>query len=216
VTAVLRVERLRVRLGGHQVLDVESLEAPGGAVTVLLGGAGSGKTVLAAALAGSIPSAGVVGVNGRQLEGPPSQRRRAGLAAAVRDGERVTGCTVLEALLLAAGGSPRAGQALERFPQLGGRRSLDAGFLSGGEQQMLQVAAAWAALPSVLVLDSPTVGLAADAAEAVSRLALDEAERGAAVLWLEQDRRAAPVTPGGELVRGTLRAAAAESAPGVE
>jgi alpha-D-ribose 1-methylphosphonate 5-triphosphate synthase subunit PhnL len=62
----------------------------------------------------------------------------------------------------------------------------------------------------VLVLDSPTVGLAADAAAAVADLAHEEAARGVLVLWLEQDRRAGPAAPLWRLVSGSLSALAEE------
>lgn len=202
----LEVSNLRVAYGGRGVLDVSELTAQRGDLVVVLGGAGSGKTTLAAALAGSVASRGKVSLDGRPLDGSPSQRRRRGLAVALREGGRLSGCSVAEALHLAARGSRRDAQALERFRQLGTRRTLLAQLLSGGEQQLLRVAAAWCAAPLVLVLDSPTVGLAADAAENVVALAREESARGTAVLWLEQDARAAPSPPSLALAAGKLSA----------
>jgi len=207
----LRAEQLQVRLGGRRVLDVETLEAPPGAITVLTGSSGSGKTVLAGALAGSIPAAGSILVQERRLSGSPSQRRKLGLAAAVRDAHRLAGCTVEEALLVAAASRDRVAAVLERLPQLASRRQLDAGLLSGGEQQLLQVACAWVAQAAALVLDSPTVGLADDAARAVTELARQAAQEESAVLWLEQDLRAAPEPHAGTLVTGRLEPAAGSS-----
>ena len=212
---------LRVVARGRQLLDVHELTVAGGEVGVVLGDAGSGKTVLAAALAGALDSSGEVRVDERLLEGPPSLRRRQGLGVALRDGTRIAGCTVAEALALAAGGSDRRQAALDRFPALATRRDVLAQLLSGGEQQMLQVACAWCAHPRVLVLDSPTVGLAAEAAAAVAALAREVATQGAAVLWLEQDVRAAPVAATHRLRAGRLAAiragaAAAESATATE
>jgi len=204
VSLRLRVEQLRVTYGSRTVVDVDELEAEAGRLAVVVGDAGSGKSTLAAALAGAVSSRGRVAVDGRAVWGPPSQRRRLGLAAALRDGSRVSGCTVAEALRLAAGGTHRDRGALERFPQLAGRRDVMAQLLSGGEQQLLRVAGAWCAAPLVLILDSPTVGLAPDAADAVTRLAREEAERGAAVVWLEQDRRAGPEPPRLHLAHGRI------------
>ena len=178
----------------------------------MTGDAGSGKSLLAAALCGDVVAAGQIQVDGRAITGPPSRRHRAGLTASVRDGERIRGCTVEEALRLAARGAGRAGQALERFGPLGTRADVPAELLSGGEQQLLQVACAWRAAPRVLVLDSPTVGLAADAAATVSELAIEEAAAGASVLWLEQDPRAAPAEPLAVLVIGRLSEASAVEA----
>jgi branched-chain amino acid transport system ATP-binding protein len=202
----LRVTRLRVIFGSRTVVDVEELAVAEAELMVVVGGAAAGKSSFGAALAGAASYRGEVRVAGDQLSGSPSQRRRQGLAAALRDSGRISGCTVYEALELAAQGGDRQAEALARFPQLATRRSVPAQLLSGGEQQLLRVAAAWCATAPVLILDSPTVGLARDAAGAVATLAREEAERGAAVVWLEQDLRAAPATPRYQLVRGRLRA----------
>ena len=214
MTERLRIAGLTVRRGGRTVLEVDALNVAAGELLVIAGDAGSGKTTLAAALAGSIEAAGLIALDGRPLNGSPSRRRRAGLASAIRDGERIAGCTVAEALHLGAAPT-RAGEALARFPQLGTRRDVPAQLLSGGEQQLLQVACAWAARAAVVVLDSPTVGLAFDAASTVTELAREEVARGATVLWLDADRRAAPSPPLYELVRGSL-GPAAESATAPE
>jgi len=211
----LQVTGLRVAYGGRSALDVERLTAEHGELLVVLGGAGSGKSSLAAALAGAIPSRGEVRIDGRVLAGPPSRRRRQGLAAALREGGRLSGCSVLEALQLAAGQTHRHREALERFPQLATRRGILAQLLSGGEQQLLRIATAWCAAPRVLVLDAPTVGLAKDAADNVTALAREEVERGAAVLWLEQDLRAAPAPPQLTMQGGRM-AAATETEPAAE
>jgi len=209
VTAGLYVRRLRVVAGGRLLLDVGELQIPEGALVVVSGAASSGKTVLAAALGGAVDSTGEVEVRGRRLEGAPSQRRRGGLAVSLRDGTRIVGCTVDEALTLASGGHQRRHEALDRFPALAARRAVLAQLLSGGEQQMLQVACSWSAEPAALVLDSPTVGLAEEVARAVSDLARSEAERGCSVLWLEQDQRAAPTAARYRITAGRLEAAAA-------
>lgn len=200
----LAVSQLRVTYGSRTVVDVEELGLEAGEVVTVVGDAGGGKSTLAAAIAGAVPARGAVRVDGRLLSGAPSQRVRHGLAAALRDASRLGGCTVLEVLRLADRGSGRHREALARLPQLGGRRAVPAQLLSGGEQQLLRVAAAWCTAPKALVLDSPTVGLAADAAAAVSALARDQAEQGAAVLWLEQDERVAPSPPRFRLAGGRL------------
>jgi branched-chain amino acid transport system ATP-binding protein len=200
----LQVSQLRVTYGNRIVIDVAELSVAEGELLVVVGGAGSGKSTLGAALAGGVPSRGELRIDGRLLDGTPSQRRRQGLAAALRDAGRISGCTVVEVLRLASQGSDRSAKALERFWQLGARERVPAQHLSGGEQQLLRVAAAWCASPLVLVLDSPTVGLASDAAATVGALAREEAERGAAVVWLEQDPRAAPAAPKLQIAGGKV------------
>jgi branched-chain amino acid transport system ATP-binding protein len=201
----LRVTKLQVAYGSRTVLDIDELQAAAGELVVALGGAGSGKSTLSAALAGALPSRGEVTIDSKPLSGTPSERRRQGIAVALRDGSRISGCTVAEALRIAARGSNRDTLALARFNQLATRRTVLAQLLSGGEQQLLRVAAAWCAAPLVLVLDSPTVGLAADAADGVAALARAEAERGATVIWLEQDARAAPAPPSLALEHGRIK-----------
>jgi branched-chain amino acid transport system ATP-binding protein len=212
VTAQLSIRELQVSLAGRELLDVDTLDVEAGQIVVVAGDAGSGKTLLAAALCGAQQASGLVLVSGRRLSGPPSRRRAAGLAATVRDGTRITGCTVDEALAVASRDRLRKRQALERFVALAERRRLPAQLLSGGEQQMLQVACACCAGASVLVLDSPTAGLAPHAAAAVTALAREEAERGATVVWLEQDSRAQPIQAAHRVREGRLGSAVA-SAP---
>jgi branched-chain amino acid transport system ATP-binding protein len=209
VTARLEVAGLKAVIAGRTVLDGIGFSAEPGELLVVVGGAGSGKSALAAALAGSLAAEGRILVDGVALQGSPSRHRRQGLSAAVRDGERLTGCTVQEALRLATSHRSRVDAALERFPQLATRRGLLVQLLSGGEQQLLRIACAWCAEPRVLVLDSPTAGLAGDAVAAVKALAAAEANRGCTVLWLDQDERHLPSPPRLRLVRGRVAAAAA-------
>ena len=204
----LAVRGLSVERGGGLVLRDLVLDAPGGAVTVLGGASGCGHTTLALALAGELPAlAGSVSLAGRRLSGPPSARRRRGLAV-VADGPRPAGCTVAEALSLAARHGRRPADALERVPRLGGRVHVRAERLSGGEQRLLAVACAWMSSPRALVLDNPLVGLAADAAEAVTGLARREAEEGCAVLWLAAQPPAALGQPRLLLAAGAVRESA--------
>ena len=183
--ALLEVTGLLVEREAGVLLDVPSLVLAEGELAMVTGPTDSGKSLLAATLAGRAAATdGTVALDGVPLRGGPVPRRRRGLAATVADGVRLSGCSVTEALHLA--GRPRAAEALERFPLLAARADVDAVFLSGGEHQLLMVACAWAAAPRVLVLDSPTTGLADDVAESVAALAAECADDGGAVLWLDQ------------------------------
>jgi len=207
VASGLAVRGLAVERAGRTVVIAE-LAVAGGQCSVLTGGAGSGKSSLAAAIAGALPASGTVEVGGRRLRGPASRRRRLGLAAVLPDEPPARGCTVAELLDLAARAPRTAAEALERFPLLAARARLDAGRLSGGERQLLRVAVAWAASPAALVLDAPTGGLASDVAAGVCELALEEARRGAAVLWLDQPGAALPALARWRLDGGVVRASA--------
>jgi branched-chain amino acid transport system ATP-binding protein len=208
MTAALEITGLRVVRDAGVLLDVEALELQAGTLTVVTGPTDAGKTLLAAVICGVIDaSEGSVLVSGRRLAGPGSARRRLGIAGIVGNGGHIAGCTVIEALRLA--GSARTELALDRFAALRARAQVSAELLSGGEQQMLQVACAWAASPKVLVLDAPTTGLAADAATVVGHLATEAAGDGAAVLWLDQSAALAPVPPQWRLAAGVLSPAPA-------
>jgi branched-chain amino acid transport system ATP-binding protein len=205
VNAALEVVGVRVDRDTAVLLDVAELIVEGGTVAVVTGATDSGKTLLAAVLSGRTDATvGLARVNGRPLAGGPAARRRSGLAATVADGARISGCTVSEALRLA--GARRATAALDRFALLARRSDVRADLLSGGEQQLLQVACAWCAAPRVLVLDAPTTGLAEDIAESVRDVARDAAADGAAVLWLDQSDRNTPQRAGWRLVSGVLSA----------
>jgi ABC-type branched-subunit amino acid transport system ATPase component len=139
---VLEIDSLRVLRAGRFILDIDALAINEPSLTVIEGGTGSGKTTFASALVGSIPASGTIRVGGAAVSGPPFRRVSRGLAGTVRDGARINSCTVAEALLMAATRRPRAIEALDRFELLAARRGVASQLLSGGEQQLLQVACA--------------------------------------------------------------------------
>jgi branched-chain amino acid transport system ATP-binding protein len=209
VSIPLEITGIRVESDAGVLLDVPHLTINDAVIEVITGGADSGKTLLAAVLCGrASASQGTMRLHGRELGGGPAARRRAGLAATIADGSRISGCTVGEALRLA--GSRRAAEALDRFALLARRQKLRAELLSGGEQQVLQVACAWCAAAPILVLDAPTSGLADETAAAVRQVARDSAFDGASVIWLDQAADAAPAVPTWQLVNGVLSPAAEE------
>ena len=205
----LEVVGLRAARDGVLLLEVPALWVAAGDCAVLIAPGGAGKTVLAAALAGQLPAAGEVRAGGRLCAGSPSRRRRAGLAAVVQGRPRLAGCSVAEALRLAATGARTAAAALDGHPALATRIAVPVSRLSEGEHQLLRLACAWLATPAVLVLDAPADGLAAPLAEAVRALARSEAARGAAVLWLDQPGAELPAPPSLEIAGGRVRERAA-------
>ena len=152
-----------------------TLSVPRGAIVALLGANGAGKsTTLRAASAllaaeGGAITGGRVEYLGRDLRrATPRQVVEAGLAH-VLEGRHVFSQLTVEQNLLAGAlvrrPSRRAlAQDLERtygwFPRLRDRRQRQAGYLSGGEQQMLAIGRALMSHPTVLLLDEPSMGLA--------------------------------------------------------
>ncbi|HET6183137.1 MAG TPA: ABC transporter ATP-binding protein [Acetobacteraceae bacterium] len=183
-----------------------SLEAKEGCITALLGANGAGKSTTLKAVSGLLYwergaiTRGTIEWNGARIDGlqPHEIVRRA--IVQVFEGRRVfANLTVEENLLVGGHVEPQGAklrEGLERayamFPRLKERRRQDAGYLSGGEQQMLAIARALICRPQAILLDEPSLGLAPMLAEeifhTVTRL---KTELGCTVLLVEQNAAAA-------------------------
>ncbi|MBO2453176.1 ABC transporter ATP-binding protein [Actinomadura barringtoniae] len=191
----LDIKGLATGYGDLRVVSDATLRVDSGSVTALLGRNGAGKTTTLRAVAGlNKINAGTVTLDDADLSRtPPYRRARAGVGY-VQEGKRVFGSrTVEENLLLGtyAGRDRARGRELteemyERFPVLAQRRKLPAAQLSGGQQQMLAIAQALVAAPSVLMLDEPSAGLAPAIVGQVLEVINDLRARGLAVLLVEQ------------------------------
>jgi branched-chain amino acid transport system ATP-binding protein len=193
---LLEVDDLHVAYGAAPALGGVSMQLEAGELVCVVGPNGAGKTTLINALAGILPArAGRIVLHGTELQRLPPHRWCAAGVAVVPEGRRLfTGMTVKENLEI---GSflPRARalrarsleQALALFPVLEGRLQSVAGELSGGQQQMVAIARALMARPSLLLLDEPSLGLApsvvADMFDAVRRINAE----GVSVLLVEQN-----------------------------
>ena len=204
---MLEVQDLVAAYGKIVALRGVSLEVGAGEVVSLIGPNGAGKTTLIKAITGMIPSAGEIRLDGEAIGGLKSSRiARRGLAV-VPEGRRLFGpMSVLDNLMLGAylrltaGGSARGGRAaverdlarvFELFPRLHERQDQLAQTLSGGEQQMLAIGRALMAAPRVLLLDEPSIGLAPVIVREIFTVIAELAERGIAVLLVEQNARMA-------------------------
>ena len=203
------MEGLAVRYGGRVALEDVAFEVTARSVAAVVGGDGAGKTSLLRALAGTVrPSAGTV----RR----PDDRRIGYVSA----GPGVWADLTVEENLDFAGRAyglgadrlrSRTAGLLERTG-LGEARDRLAGRLSGGMRQKLALAMALLHEPELLILDEPTTGVdpvsrvelwrllagaaAGGAAVALATTYLDEAERAATVLVLDQGRALLAGTPG--------------------
>lgn len=164
----LQVTNLSARHGRLQVCHDVSFTARSGEFLVILGPNGAGKSSLLGAIAGTVDGSGQVLVGEQRLDRAAAHRRAFAGIALVPEGRRnlFMPLTVEENLrlglrLLPAAERPRMRDELHAmFPILGKRPKQGAGMLSGGEQQMLAIAAALARRPRALLLDEPTQGLA--------------------------------------------------------
>lgn len=164
---MIKVDGLTVKYGAVQALSDVTFEARAGTITAVLGANGAGKTTLLRTISGlKRPIAGSISFRETNVVGQrPEEIARSGVAH-VPEGRGVIGeFTVEENLRLGAITSKvdmKEGLArqFERFPILAERRRQHADKLSGGERQILSMARALIANPTVLLLDEPSLGLA--------------------------------------------------------
>jgi branched-chain amino acid transport system ATP-binding protein len=183
------------------VLRGVSLRVDDGQAVALLGGNGAGKTTLLRAITGLLDihdgdiTKGRIVWNGESLAGiEPTEVVRRGVAQ-VMERRRIFPDLTVEENLLAGAYQRRAGAEVradvdamyERFPVLGTRRWSEAGYLSGGEQQMLAISRALMARPKLLLLDEPSLGLAPRVVEEVAGVIRRVNDEGVAVLLVEQN-----------------------------
>ena len=164
---MIAIENLTVSFGAVQALRNVSLVAETGKITAVLGANGAGKTTLLRTISAlKEPKTGTIRLDDQSLVHMRTEDiARLGIGH-VPEGRGVIGeFTVEENLRLGAmmakvGLSRGLDEQYELFPVLGERRRQHAAKLSGGERQMLAMARALIAKPSVLLLDEPSLGLA--------------------------------------------------------
>ncbi|GAA4016415.1 ABC transporter ATP-binding protein [Actimicrobium antarcticum] len=185
-----------------QVLRGLSLAVPRGKIVALLGSNGAGKsTMLKAvsrllALEDGAMTRGEVRFDGHDIShSEPHELVRAGLFH-VMEGRRVFEDLTVEENLVAAtyalsgrgAVKPAFDLVYEYFPRLFERRTGLAGYLSGGEQQMLAIGRALIAQPTLILLDEPSLGLSPVLVETIFEIiARINAERGVSMLVVEQN-----------------------------
>jgi branched-chain amino acid transport system ATP-binding protein len=183
------------------VLRGVSLEVPEGAIVALLGANGAGKTTLLRAITGLLKvhrgeiTKGSVELAGERVDGrDPAHIVRRGLAQ-VMEGRRVFAELTVEENLRTGAFTRRNKQevreaydrVMDLFPRLGERRRSTAGYLSGGEQQMLAIGRALMAGPRILLLDEPSLGLAPRLVEAIRDRISQLNQQGTSILLVEQN-----------------------------
>ncbi len=173
--------------GDSHVLQGVSLTVEQGTVTAVLGRNGVGKTTLCRSIAGLTPArAGKVIFKGEDITALPPHRIYQRGICLVPQGRRIfSSLTVHENLAIAAKGG--LDTVLSVFPRLAERRNNRGNELSGGEQQMLAIARALVAQPSLLIMDEPTEGLAPMLIAEVGRVIRRLRDQGTTVLLAEQN-----------------------------
>ena len=184
------------------VLKGVSLQVPEGGIVALLGANGAGKSTTLKAISGLLRTErGEVTKGSIEFLGEPIHRKdpaevvRRGIVQ-VMEGRRVFEHLTVEENLLTGAYTQRNGRSLKQdldlvygyFPRLADRRGSQAGYISGGEQQMVAIGRALMARPKLMLLDEPSMGLApmlvAEIYEIVERL---NREEKVSVLLAEQN-----------------------------
>ena len=188
VDALLALTDISAGYDGVEVLHGASITLVPGQILSLLGANGAGKSTLCSVAAGLVrPTRGTVTLRGVDITSTfPHQRAEAGLLLIPEARGVFPGLTVAENLTLLLREPGVSDRAYERFPVLAERRHQLAGMLSGGEQQLLGLAAAIVKPPAVLIADEPTLGLAPLAAQAIMRSLLELRAQGTAILLVEE------------------------------
>ncbi|MDN5858117.1 MAG: ABC transporter ATP-binding protein [Pseudonocardia sp.] len=183
------------------VLRGVSLELGTGSVVALLGANGAGKTTLLRAVTGLLgPHRGRITKGSVTLDGEPITGLDAAVVvrrgvSQVMEGRRIFAELTVEDNLRAGAYPVRSRRAaaqaharvMDLFPVLARLRRQTAGYLSGGEQQMLAIGRALMASPRVLLLDEPSLGLAPRLVEQVRDIIVTINEAGTSVLLVEQN-----------------------------
>ncbi len=194
--AMLEVKNLHVAYGAIKAIQGVNLTVRKGQIVTLIGANGAGKTTTLRAISGMVrPSSGTITLDGRPIGGMPShQMVRMGMAHAPEGRGIFANLTVAENLELGAyirrdkaGVAEDREKALTLFPRVRERLKQNAGTLSGGEQQMLAIARALMARPSLLLLDEPSLGLAPQIVQTIFKIIRDINSTGTTILLVEQN-----------------------------
>jgi branched-chain amino acid transport system ATP-binding protein len=177
--------------GDTIVLRNVSLTVPKSSVVALLGPNGAGKTTLLKTVSGLIrPNSGHIELNGKDVtKVSPNRRARMGLCH-IPEGRGIFRSLTVRDNLLLQSLKGQEGSAIEQavsvFPVLESRLRQQAGTLSGGQQQMLAMAQAYVSNPSLILVDEASLGLAPVIVDEIFNFLHEVAQRGAALLIVDQ------------------------------
>ena len=197
---MLALEDVHTYYGNIRALRGISLTVEPREIVTLIGANGAGKTTTLRTILGAVrPRRGAVTFNGQRLDGLPTDRIvRLGIAQSPEGRRIFPRMTVLENLEMGAFAradrdaiAPDLERVFTLFPRLRERAAQKGGTLSGGEQQMLAIARALMARPSLLLLDEPSMGLSPILVDAIFKIVVDINLQGTTILLVEQNARMA-------------------------
>lgn len=196
---MLKVENVSVRYGALEAVSDASFAVEAGKVVCLVGANGAGKSTTLKAISGLLKTEdgevtrGEIVFDGQRIDGiDPDQIVRRGIFQVMEGRRIISDMTALENLRLGAFTRSDRNVAddiemvFKYFPRLKERTGL-AGYLSGGEQQMLAIARTLMGNPVLLLLDEPSEGLAPIIVQRIGELLRQLRDTGATVLIAEQN-----------------------------
>lgn len=192
---MLKVENLYTAYGKIIALKGVSIDVNKGEIVTLIGANGAGKTTVLKTIAGLLkPQSGKITFNDHDLTRMPAHLVvKNGISLAPEGRKIFPLLTVLENLEM--GAFTRSQHEIKEnldlvfsyFPILSERKNQPGGTLSGGEQQMLAIGRALMSIPTLLLLDEPSLGLAPKLVETIFDIISRIHEQGTAILLIEQN-----------------------------
>jgi branched-chain amino acid transport system ATP-binding protein len=189
---MLDVEDLHAYYGKSHILQGVSFHVGQGEIISLLGRNGAGRSTTVRTIMGLVPPVGSIRFKGERIDGLKAHEiARRGLGYVPEGREIFPGLTVRENLLLGLKSARRNGrwtvdEMFTLFPLLRERADAPGEVLSGGEQQLLTICRTLMGDPDVIMVDEPTEGLAPMLLALVRELLVAIAQRGTAILLIEQ------------------------------
>lgn len=189
---MLEVEDLHAYYGKSHILQGVSFRVGDGEIISLLGRNGAGRSTTIRTIMGQVRPVGAIRFKGARIDGlKPHEIARRGLGYVPEDREIFPRLTVRENLLLGMKSARSRGRwslddMFALFPLLRERAEASGEVLSGGEQQMLTICRTLMGDPDLIMIDEPTEGLAPMLVEAVRGFLVRIAQRGIAILLVEQ------------------------------
>jgi branched-chain amino acid transport system ATP-binding protein len=181
------------------VLRGISLEVKDGQIVALLGANGAGKTTTMRAISGLLEvhegeiTKGHIHFDGEDFTHlDPAHRVKRGISQ-VMEGRRIFAELTVDENLSAGAytNTKNVDEQYERvmtlFPRIAERKKSVAGYLSGGEQQMLAIGRALMQDPKLLILDEPSLGLAPMLVQQIKEIIVEINQQGTSVLLIEQN-----------------------------